>query len=101
MKNTYKIIWSEEALFNLKRIIDYLEQRWTGKEIRKFSNLLDRQLRLIENNPQLFALTNKSKGIRKAVLSHQTTIYYRITDHEVHILTLFDNRQDPDKLRTL
>lgn len=35
MKNIYKIVWSEEALNNLKTIIDYLENRWTQKEITK------------------------------------------------------------------
>ena len=99
MKNTYKLIWSDEALQNLKRIIDYLEQHWTEKEIKKFSRLLDRQLELIQKNPLLFAKSDKLKNIRKSVLSSQTTIYYRIIKHEIHIVTLFDNRQNPDKLR--
>jgi plasmid stabilization system protein ParE len=33
MKNTYKLIWSDEALQNLKDIIDYPENRWTEREI--------------------------------------------------------------------
>lgn len=41
MKNTYKLIWSDEALNNLKEILDYLEQRWTNREIKRFSQLLD------------------------------------------------------------
>ena len=98
MKSTYKLIWSDEALNNLKEIIDYLEHRWTKKEINKFARLLDRQLELIGTNPFLFAESDKSIGIRKSVLSKQTTIYYRITSQEIHIITLFDNRQNPDKL---
>ncbi len=47
---------------------------------------------LIRNNPRLFAISNKSKEIRKSVLSRQTTIYYRIIKHEIHIISLFDNR---------
>jgi len=101
MKNTYKLIWSDEALINLKSIINYLEQRWTKREIKKFSQLLNRQLELIENNPHLFAESDKSKDLRKAVLSRQTTIYYRIINFEIHIITLFDNRQNPDKLRNI
>ncbi|MDP2723424.1 MAG: type II toxin-antitoxin system RelE/ParE family toxin [Bacteroidales bacterium] len=53
MKNTYKLIWSNEALNNLKGIIDYLENRWTKREIKKISQLLDKQLNLIEDNPYL------------------------------------------------
>lgn len=98
MKNTYKLIWSDEALTNLKGIIDYLEYRWTKREIKKFAQLLDKQLKLIEDNPYLFSESEKSNGLRKSVLSRQTTIYYRITNFEIRIITLFDNRQHPNKL---
>jgi plasmid stabilization system protein ParE len=98
MKSTYKLIWSDEALNNLKYIIDYLENRWTKREIKKFALLLDKQLKLIEDNPFLFAESDKSNGLRKSVLSKQTTIYYRIIGYEIRIITLFDNRQTPKTL---
>mgnify|MGYP006293663035 CR=1 FL=1 len=99
MKNTYKLIWSDEALQNLKAIIEYLERRWTEREIRKFAKLLDKQLNLIQSNPLLFPESDKSKGLRKSVLSKQTTIYYRINNDGIRIITLFDNRQQPGKLK--
>ncbi|MFW6369886.1 MAG: type II toxin-antitoxin system RelE/ParE family toxin [Bacteroidota bacterium] len=98
MRNTYKLIWSDEALNNLKGIIDYLENRWSEREIKKFAQLLDKQLKLIKDNPFLFAESDKSNGLRKSVLSRQTTIYYRIIDFEIRIVTLFDNRQNPNRL---
>ena len=98
MKNTYKLIWSDEALNNLKGIVDQLENRWTKREIKKFALLLEKQLKSIEENPFLFAESNKSNGLRKSVLSGQTTIYYRIIDYEIRIITLFDNRQNPNRL---
>ena len=98
MKNTYELIWSDEALNNLKGILDYLENRWTKREINKFARLLDKQLRLIEDNPYLFAESDKSNGLRKSVLSRQTTIYYRVINYKIQIITLFDNRQNPIKL---
>ena len=98
MKNTYKLVWSDEALINLKGIIDYLEERWTDREIKKFAQLLDKQLDLIKENPYLFAESHHSKGLRKSVLSKQTTIFYSIIDYEVRIVSLFDNRQNPNRL---
>ncbi len=98
MKNTYKLIWSDEALNNLKGIIDYLENRWTEREIKKFAQLLDKQLKMINDNPFLFVESDKSNGLRESVLSRQTTIYYRIIDYEIRIVTLFDNRQNPNRL---
>lgn len=98
MKNIYKLIWSDEAVNNLRDIIDYLENRWTKREIKKFAQLLDKQLKLIKENPLLFAESDKSNGLRKSVISKQTTIFYRIIGFEIRIVTLFDNRQNPNKL---
>lgn len=98
MKNTYKLIWSNEALINLKGIIDYLENKWAERQIKKFAQLLDKQLKLIEGNPYLISQSEKSEGLRKAALSSQTKIYYRIIENEVRIITLFDNRQNLNKL---
>ena len=36
MIGSYKIIWSDESVKNLDSIIDYLEQNWTEKEVKKF-----------------------------------------------------------------
>jgi plasmid stabilization system protein ParE len=54
MKSTFKIIWSDEALHGLNQIVNYLEENWTSKEIKKFAKLLDKKLNLISNNPELF-----------------------------------------------
>jgi plasmid stabilization system protein ParE len=98
MKNIYKVIWSDEALKNLKEIIVYLEDNWSQKEIGKFTSLLDKQIHLIQNNPQLFHKSEILQYLRKSVLSKQVSIFYKVEDNEIHIVTLFDNRQDPSNL---
>ena len=98
MQNIYKIIWTNEALSNLKNVIAYLEKHWTEKEIKRFSLLLDRNLDLIQNNPTLFVEYNKAKKVRKSVLTKQVTIYYRVVNNDIQIITLFDSRQSPKKL---
>lgn len=97
MKNINKPIWSDEALNDLKRTIDFLENRWTEKQIRIFVQLLNKQLRLIEDNPNYFSLTAKSDGLRRVAISSQTTIYYRITHDEARIISFFDNRHNQHK----
>lgn len=98
MKSTYKLVWSDEALKNLNHIISYLESKWTKREIKKFVLLLDKQISLIQSNPLIFPEHNQSMGLRRSVLSKQTTIYYRIEKHEILIVSLFDNRQNPSRL---
>ncbi|MEO5571275.1 MAG: type II toxin-antitoxin system RelE/ParE family toxin [Bacteroidia bacterium] len=68
MKSGYKIIWTDEAKFNLLQIITYLENTWTEKEIKKFYTKLEETISLISSNPKLFRLTDKRKNVRKCVL---------------------------------
>jgi len=101
MENIYKILWTDEALDNLADIIEYLEHRWTKREIRSFSRLLDQHVKLIRSNPELFPMSATSSLLRKSVLTKQTTIYYRLANKEIQIVTLFDNRQDTKKLKSI
>jgi len=44
MKNTYRIIWSEVALNNLKVIVDFIESRWTERKSKNPQRLKDKLL---------------------------------------------------------
>jgi plasmid stabilization system protein ParE len=101
MQNIYKIIWTEEALSNLKSVIFYLEKHWSEREIKKFSLLLDRYLDLIKSNPFLFVEYSSDKKIRKSVLTKQISIFYRVVDNDIQIVTFFDTRQSPEKLKKI
>lgn len=95
MKSGYSIDWSDEASDNLDSIIDYLQNRWTEREISRFFKKLDKRLNLISVNPLLFPVIDFAPNLRRSVLTEQTTIYYEIKIDVVVILSLFDNRKDP------
>jgi plasmid stabilization system protein ParE len=97
MKNGFKIIWSKRASRDLAGLSSYLESRWTDRELRNFFRNLEKHLKIIQENPNLFQ-KSRLKGVRRCVLSRQTSLYYRVKGKTVAIVTLFDNRQHPDKL---
>jgi plasmid stabilization system protein ParE len=99
MKSGYKLLWSDRALADLTNIINYLKENWTQKQIQNFATRLDKRLDLITKNPNLFAKTGRRKNIRRSVLTKQTVIYYEAKENTVTIVTLFDPRQNPKKLR--
>jgi len=101
MKNTYKVIWSEEALNNLKEIIDYLQEKWTEKEIKIFAQQLEKLINTIINNPELFPKSLKSDSVRKAVLTKQTTVYYQVNKDSIYLITIFVNKKDSKKLNDI
>lgn len=99
MKGGYKLLWSDTALADLQNIINYLIENWTQKEIKNFAIRLDKRLDLIINNPKLFPKSSKRKSIRRSVLTRQAVIYYQVKGRVVTIVTLFESRQNPKKLR--
>lgn len=99
MRSGYRIIWSARASIDLENIINYLLKNWTEKEVRNFVRKLDRRLELISINPRLFSKTNKRKNVRRSVLTKHTVIYYETSTDTVKIITLFDPRQEPGKLK--
>lgn len=75
MKSGYKIDWADEALHNLDSIIEYLQNRWTDREISKFFKKLDNRLDVISKNPLAYPEIELKSNIRRSILTEQTTIY--------------------------
>jgi len=98
MKNIYEIRWSEEAVKNLNNIFDYLEKNWSEKEIKKFAQKLEKCINIIRTTPFAFPLSEIMK-IRRIVINRQITMYYEVASNVIYIITLFDTRQNPKKIK--
>jgi len=98
MKDTFEIIWSKRAYKNLAKIIDYLEQNWTEKEIFNFSSELDRCIEIIRKSPETFPKSSKKPSLRKVVVTKHNTLYYKVEGKLIKLIVIFDTRQDPKKL---
>jgi plasmid stabilization system protein ParE len=99
MKNGYKVLWSEQALRDLQGVINYLSENWTQRELKNFSRRLDKRINLISHYPNLFPSSYKQKSIRRSVLTKHTTVYYQVGLQTITIISLFDTRQNPKKLK--
>lgn len=97
MKNGYKIFWTDFALHELEQTINYLEENWTAKEIRNFSAKLEERLVLLSQNPHLFQSSDVKKEIRRAVVAKHNSLYYRIINDYIEVISFFSHRQNPDK----
>ncbi|MDP9957243.1 plasmid stabilization system protein ParE [Epilithonimonas hungarica] len=95
MEKGLEILWTDLALEELAQIVEYLEQEFTEKEIGSLGNEIERILSIITYNPTIFPFSDKYK-IRKVVIMKFNTLYYRIIDDRVEIISFFSNRQNPD-----
>ena len=97
MKNGYKILWTDNALKELEKTIEYLEENWTEKELQNLAQSLEETISLISQNPQIFQASKKKEDIRRAVILSLNTLYYRVSEDKVEIVSFFGNRQNPKK----
>ncbi|KAB1066804.1 type II toxin-antitoxin system RelE/ParE family toxin [Tamlana haliotis] len=97
MKSGYKILWTDHAISELKETIEYIENKWTERELRIFSSKLDHTIELISKSPEIFPVSFEKKNIRKAVVENHNNIYYRINENSVEIVSLFSNKKNPNK----
>lgn len=96
----FKIVWTPKATETFDSIIQYLNEHWTDREIEKFVVKADRVVHLISIYPKSF-LKSERKGIFKARLNKQNSLFYRFRKNQVELLLFWDGRQDPGKLKKL
>ena len=73
-----RISWSSRALKSYYRIIEYLFENWTTKEIDQFYKQTKKTIGLIKQNPYMFQATEVRKNVRKGFVNKLVSIYYRI-----------------------
>ena len=97
MKSGYKILWTDFALKELEKTVEYLEENWTEKELWNLAENIEEKVALISQNPNLFQASNYKKEIRRVVILKHNTLYYRIKNNQIEIISFFSNRQSPKK----
>lgn len=90
---------SKIALRKLDILLDYLEKEWSNKVKHEFIQKLDKSLSQIQKLPDSFPESEMIKGLRKCVVTKQTTIFYKYSETTIDVVTIFDNRQNPKSLK--
>ena len=60
-----KILWTPRSIKSYLKIITYLSENWTEKEINKFVAETIETIELIEYNPYMYRATNARNNVRK------------------------------------
>lgn len=92
------VILSKRASKKLIKLLDYLESEWSLKVKNEFIEKLDDSINQIRKYPESFQESEIKKGLRKCIITKQTTLYFRYDSKSIKIITMFDNRMNPGKL---
>ena len=93
-----KTIWSLEAEETFESVIDYLEEKWTEKEVRNFIRKTNSLIKQIEKHPYQYK-SSSFHQIRKAVITKHNSLIYHVNEksEQIELYTFWDNRKDPSK----
>ena len=94
MENSYEILWTDLALEELDETVKYLERKFSQNEIDNLGDEIERITLIISHNPTIFPLSGKLKT-RKVVILKFNTLYYRVINEKIEIISFFSNRQSP------
>lgn len=97
MKREIKL--SKRTMRKLDSLLVYLEEEWSIKVKHEFVLKLDKSLKQIQKLPDSFPESEKIRGLRKCVLTKQTTVFYKYSETTIDVITIFDNRQNPKSLK--
>jgi hypothetical protein len=94
----YKIVWTTEADQTYQQILEYLQAKWTEREIYNFITRTETILFFISQNPLQYSYSKKN-DVNKCVVRKQVSLYYQIKQDTVELISFWDTRQDPKKMK--
>ncbi len=92
------IFWLPEALKTYNQNVLYLREYWYEDIVDNFKMEVEKHLDFISDNPSLFRLHDKKNNVRKCLIIKQITLYYKVSDDRIELLTFWNNYQNPKKL---
>jgi plasmid stabilization system protein ParE len=92
-----KIIWSSRAKLDLFDILDFYYQRnGTKTYSKKLNSIFRRSVRLMAKHPDLGIQTDVPYV--RNLIQGDYNIFYEIKEETIEIITIWDSRQNPEKL---
>ena len=95
-----QIIWTERAQDDRKKILDYWRRRnKSATYSRKLNQMFREAIGIIRDYPQIGKPTTDKSARIKIVKDY--LIIYQETVTKIFILTIWDSRQNPDKIQAV
>lgn len=86
-----EVVWTETALETFFKVVDYLYDHWSSKEIETFENNVDALIERIASFNQICP-ESKLFGYRKCVIDEHNSLIYHVVNNTFLLVTFIDNR---------
>ncbi|MCH7415668.1 type II toxin-antitoxin system RelE/ParE family toxin [Belliella sp. R4-6] len=76
-------------------LLEYISLKFSLDKAKEIYLKIETTLEQISKSPEIYRESSRKKGLRKCVFSRQTSIYYRIKEDYIEIVSFRPNRIDP------
>jgi plasmid stabilization system protein ParE len=94
-----EVKWTNRALYEYDKLVSYLFNEWGENIAGRVINEINQTIVRIAKSPEQFPVFIKKKELRRCVASPQASIFFYVKNNVIEILSIFDNRQNPRKLK--
>lgn len=95
-----QIIWSHRAQTDRKEILKYwINRNKSNNYSKKLNGLFKEAIKLIADYPEIGKPTDDKNARIKIVRDY--LIIYEINNEQIFILTIWDSRQNPERLKKI
>lgn len=95
----YKIVWTKQAIDGYDKIINYLEENWSNKEVIDFINETDQFFETLILQPEILQKSSKHKNLYRGPINRLTILIYRVKplSKQIILVSIRGARQKPLK----
>ena len=94
MNKHFEVFWTERSLRNAKSISKYILNKFSKKEVAAFEQLLRNFEKTVSHFPHLYSESIEQKGLRRAVLHKNLTVFYVFKNNKITVIAMQENRQE-------
>lgn len=95
---SYPVRYSTRAYMEYEEILDYVFNNFGADKALKVDQHFEQVIDYIAINPFLYPLSEKKMNLRRCVISHQTSLYYRFNGEYIELASFRGNRLNPETL---
>jgi len=94
-----KLVWSKRADYGYARIIKYLEEEWSDREVSNFVRETKHFFDLLKENPHMLEPTRTYKNLYRGPINRLTILTYRFNSRkkEIVLVNIREARKNPLK----
>lgn len=86
-----EVVWSEESLQNYFRILDYLLEKWSFREIENFENRFDDLILRLKNHKEICP-KSLLLNYRRCLIDKNNSLIYQEVNNMIFLVAIIDNK---------